>query len=192
MTLPPSHQGALEDALAYIMRSQQYKSTQVDSGIKADYEKIWLDSCNFILSKYGNFWASKTTTVTENEDLVDQFGHGWSRLPADWIRFEPDTFHGDVNQTDTGERIGKIAGETFTYVYLPNVIDHLPIEMREALKWRFLAQLGLRDAALIEKYPALLNKASKSLASLNGKVMIETQKRRNAGKGRGMWQNSFL
>jgi hypothetical protein len=192
MPLPISHQGALEDALAYISRTQQYKSTQADTGIRADYDKIWMENFEYMIARYGNYWATKTTTVQQNADLVAQYGDGWARLPADWVRFEPDTFRGDINQTNIGERIAKIAGQTFTYVYIPEVIDNLPVEMMEAIKWRFLAQIGLRDAALTEKYSALYEKSNRATATLTGKITIEAQKRRNQGKGRGMWRNSFL
>lgn len=192
MALPISHQGELEDALAYINRTQQYKSAQADQGVRADYDKIWLENFEYMVAKYGNFWALKSTTVQQNDDLIPQFGEGWARLPADWVRFEPDTFRGEINQTDQGERIAKIAGQTFDYVYIPNTVDNLPIEMREAIKWRFLAQIGLRDAAMAEKYGALREKSIRATADLTGKITIEAQKRRNQGKGRGVWRSSFL
>lgn len=194
MTLSLSHQGAIESALSYIMRGQQYRSDKADSGIKFDYERIWIDNFNFILSRYGNLWALKTTTASKDEDLEAQYGEGWTRLPADWVRFEPNLYHGNINLTTDGERIAQVAGQTFTYVYLPDAIDNLPYEFLEAAKWRFLAQISLRDAALMEKSGAIADKARRAMGDLIQKITIENQKRKisTADRGGSIWRKYFL
>lgn len=146
MAISEEYKGLIKHALDLCSRSSEYTATGADQGKVAFYERLFMDCMRSLLAEYSDLFSIRDLLTQEDPSLVAQFGNGWCRLPADFLRFEPDTVSAELNTMDTGEKIARIAGLSLKYVCLPKDINAAnEPRITYAVLYEFLYHLIGRD-----------------------------------------------